>query len=472
MEFTDVFMERADQLKYRLYSTLARSDVQRVTIVDLADLTHNTYQPVYNVFQEMLSDIVMLTGLSKTKARKKILDAETLPLGLDAYRSYLVRNSLMYRLLDYAVTSTNPTAAQFEAQEFVSRSTMTRKLRAANDLMARYGVKFRLAKLAFSGNELNICFFLYAFYWWSHRGSYWPFKTITRKRLHDECSLIGIMNEHPVSQIQMQVFLAISHLRLAKNHPVQMTPLLERFGRAVNQQGFRKGTYTPPFTYADMLGYNFYQVSQPRFDEMLRTPEDIKAEMTLFADPSVLTVVAELEKVIPVTLTDAQELNLMRLTFGYLVCGGPYPQAQEIVAPDEVAVDPMKVAKMQQVLETLPEDAGFDALIAHAEAFARHAAELCVVAPVAPVRVHLSMEPASEGYEDMAGFINCVPWIAQTVESQDADLCIGVGDMPLDADPDITWFTDAVAVPSFREQVVNQLIAKAHQDSSHQRASQ
>ncbi len=461
MEFTDVFMERADQLKYHLYCVLTRSDVQHVTIADLAEITHATYQPVYNVFQEMLADIVMLTKRPKAKVRKQMLEAAKMPLGLDAYRSYLVRKSMMYRLLDYAVTTPNPTPAQFEAKEFVSRSTMTRKLRGANVLMARYGIRFRLAKLEFTGDELNVRFFLYAFYWWAHRGSYWPFSSITRKRLHDECLQIGIMNEHPVSQIQMQVFLAISHLRLGKNHRIQLTQRLERFGTAISVLGLRQGNCTPPFTYTDMLGYNFYQVSQPRFDEMMRTPGDLADEATLFADPAVLTVVAKLQKAIPVALSEAELLNLRRLTFGYLLCHGPYPQAQEIVAPEEVPTASDKVARVIAAVQELPAGAGFDDLIEHAGEFAQHVVELLRPVAASPVRVQLAIEPVAEGYGDMAGFVNCVPWVAQTADDQAADVRIGVGDMPADTPPDITWFSNAVSVPSFREEVVNALLAKA-----------
>lgn len=216
IDYGELFLERADWLKYQLYVVLSRPYVKDVTITDLAVMMNSKYQPTYNIFQELLDDLVDLSGEPRENVRTAMLAGVDLPLSLDAYRANLVQNSLVYRLVDYVIKSPSPSASQFCDQEFVSRSTISRKLKPLNALLKQYGLKFKLAKFAFDGNEINIRYFLFTMYWWAYRGTTWPFASVDRKQLEEEFEAITIVPDRPLTHLQQLYFLAIGHLRVGK----------------------------------------------------------------------------------------------------------------------------------------------------------------------------------------------------------------------------------------------------------------
>ncbi|MFD1485890.1 helix-turn-helix domain-containing protein [Lacticaseibacillus baoqingensis] len=471
MDYAGIFLERADQLKYQLYSLLARPYVTNMTITDLAGLMQAKYQPTYNVFQELLGDLVAITGKRRDVVRKQMLVAAPLPLSLDAYRSYLVQQSLVYRLIDYAVTAAAPSPNQFCEREFISRSTISRKLKPVNNLMAHFGVKLKLAKLAFSGSEMNIRYFLYTVYWWAHRGSFWPFENVTRSTLHEECNQIGIMNERPMTQWQMQYFLAISHLRVGKNHAIVDNPYLDALDQKVVTLHLRAGQPRPPFTRTDTAFYNFFQISQPRFDMRSRLPEAPAQEIAVLTNPASATVVDALCNALYQSAsgdigTDLY-LNMLRLVFGYLICGGDFPQAQDVIGGGVDESAPNVVEKVQAVVQTLPTDAAFDVFRQNCDPFAIEIARLATpyvrrCTRNARVFVKLDVDPAIEGYQALTGFLNCVPWVARVSEVQsdeECDVVIGADDSPAKNLPaDFTWYANALDLATYRESLIQKLV--------------
>lgn len=468
-DYAEIFLERADLLKYRLYALLARPYVQDVSITDLATMLHGKYQPTYNVFQELLADLVELTQLPREDVRSALLAATALPLSLDEYRAYLAQQGLLYRLVDYVVNQPTPSPNQFCEQEFVSRSTISRKLKPFNQLLAHYGVKLRLAHFVFEGNEFNIRACLYTMYWWAHRGASWPFATVARTALEAEFAAVGIGDAQPLAHLQQLYFLAISHLRVGKKARMTASPYLQRFDAMVAKQHLRAGGQRVPLAQPDVAAFNLFQMSQPRFDVQHRAPEAVAQAVTLLTDEVVATVIDTLMAVLyqPAQgeLDDDMYLNLLRLIASYTFVQGPVPQAQDYLGGGRDESADAVVALAHQAIAALPQAPAYEPFRQAAAQFAGEIARLA--GPYYArnhqegcVHVRLAMDPLIEGYRELAGFVNCVPWVA-TIVPQAGDLVIATSDEPPASAPTFTWYADALTLATYRESLISELV-RAH----------
>ncbi|WP_164509898.1 helix-turn-helix domain-containing protein [Lacticaseibacillus porcinae] len=468
IDYAQIFLERADWLKYQLYTVLSRPYVKDVTITDLAVMLNSKYQPTYNVFQELLDDLVDLSGVSRENVRTAMLAGVDLPLSLDAYRAYLVQNSLVYRIVDYVIKSPSPSPSQFCDQEFVSRSTISRKLKPLNDLLKQFGLKLKLAKFAFDGDEINIRYFLFTMYWWAYRGTQWPFATVDREQLEDEFAAITIVADRPLTHLQQLYFLAISHLRVGKQARIRPTESLRAFDSKVKQHNLRAGCVRPPFMPVDVAAFNFFQISQSRFDMQTRVPEAAAVELALLTDDAssivIDTLVAAVYRKECGDLSDDLYLNLLRVISGFLIAEGPTPQAHDYVGGPVIPVSAELQQLLSQVVASLPKTSEFEAFRKFEPRFISTMGPL--IAPYLDsvmhhrrLHVRLSVDPRSEGYQELTGFINCVPWVAGVSDSK-CDLVIGNADSLQEEQPDFTWYPNALDLSPYRESLIQTLVEK------------
>ncbi|WP_461215870.1 helix-turn-helix domain-containing protein [Lacticaseibacillus sp. GG6-2] len=467
-DYAEIFLERADLLKYQMYQLLARPYVKDVSITDLATLSHGKYQPIYNVFQELLDDLVGLTKKPRETVRAALLAADKLPLSLDAYRAYLVQQGVVYRLIDYVVQQPNPSLNQFCEQEYISRSTITRKIKPLNRMLAQYGVKLRLASFAFSGPEFNVRYCLYTIYWWAYRGVSWPFSLVKRADVAAERNLISIGTSQPLAKLQQLYFLALCHLRVAKNARLKASDYLEHFEAMINTQQLRQGSLRAPFTWLDDAAFNFFQVSQPRFDVRTRAPQTAAIETSLLTDPTVATVsdalIAELHDSGAGDLDDDLYLNLLRLVAGYVMAGGAFPQGQDYIGGGHESASDKLIMLVKKVVATLPETTPFAGFHHNVDHFAYSVSRL--VTPALPeddrqdrLHVRLAIDPVTEGYRVLSGFVNCVPWIA-TVSGNDSDLVIATGDEADAGESAFMWYANALELRPYQESLIATLMAE------------
>lgn len=471
IDYAQIFLERADWLKYHLYSVLSRPYVKDVTITDLAVMMNSKYQPTYNVFQELLDDLVDLSGVPRDQVRAAMLTGVDLPISLDAYRADLVQNSLVYRLVDYVLKAPSPSPSQFCEQEFVSRSTISRKLKPLNDLLKQYGLKFKLAKFAFDGNEVNIRYFLFTLYWWAYRGTIWPFASVDRDLLETEFQAISIVDDRPLTHLQQQYFLAISHLRVGKQARIKPTASLSTFDAKVMRHNLRAGSVRPPFTAVDVAAFNFFQLSQSRFDVRTRTPEAAAVEMDLMFDASTSKVmdilVAHVYRPDCGDIEDDLYLNLLRIISGYFIAAGPLPQAQDYLGGVLPPLSKTVEQVIKQVVASLPQTQAFDVFRQYEARF------IVAIGPlIMPylengqshrrLQVRLAVEPMTEGVRELREFVNCVPWVA-SVSSTACDLTIGNRDSLPALQPDFSWYANALELSPYRESLIHTLVEKQTQ---------
>ncbi|WP_461215270.1 helix-turn-helix domain-containing protein [Lacticaseibacillus sp. GG6-2] len=474
--YESIFLERGDALKYQVYAVLARHTVRDVSVSDISHLLNWKYQATYNVFDDILEDLQTLVAKPRQKLREQLLAAHELPVSLDAYRSILARRSLTYAAIDYATKDSEPSVQIFTSTHYVSRTTLLRRFRPVNVLLEVYHIKLKLATMRFEGPEVNIRYFLYAFYWWAHRLEYWAFDAIDPQLLDTERKQLSIRAGSPLENKQDQLFLAIIHVRLGHVQRIGDNALLESLATRIAAKQLRRGTLPVHVPVPSAALYNYFELSRPRFDASQRGAAVVKAEAALLAYAPAQELAATFANIIrhnslwPVPLHADLTTNILRLTFGYALFQGEVPIPDDYIdGAREFGYDANVERQCRDAIDALPDTAEYKG---YHEGKASLALQVATLATPHlrnqdngdRIGVEVCVAPDTIGYERLHEFLNTVAWTA-TVVTHDGDLVITDHQSPLSptgqAHPErcFDWYPDALALPSYRRVLTDRIIA-------------
>ncbi|WP_461215108.1 helix-turn-helix domain-containing protein [Lacticaseibacillus sp. GG6-2] len=216
MQFESLFLDKTAQLKLALRHKLDTTAPHGITIADLSNQMQLSYQRTYNLFQELLDDFERLTEQTPTVLRKAVMNGH-IPISLDAYRFYLLRNAVAFEFFDYVVQGHQPNIDRFCTDHFISQSTLTRKTVPLRRFLAQYGLKLTTASATLTGGEVQVRLCLQTFYWQATHGADWPFTTIALAAIRQQVTTMPPAHDL-LTQQQLIYLTAISHLRIAQGH--------------------------------------------------------------------------------------------------------------------------------------------------------------------------------------------------------------------------------------------------------------
>ncbi len=473
--YESIFLARGDASKYQVYALLARHTVVDVSVSDISHMLHWKYQATYNVVGEILEDLEEVLAQPHETLRAQLLAARRLPLSLDAYRSYLARRSLAYAAIDYATKDSEPSVQIFTATHYISRTTLLRRLKPVNALLATYHIRLKMATMRFEGAEVNIRYFLYAFYWWAHRLEYWPFAAIDKQQLVAERQQLSIRAASPLEAAQDVLFLAITHVRLGRLQRIGANPMLAELALRIQAQ-HQHSALPARLPAASATFYQYFELSRPRFDGELRGTDVVQAEAALLASAPAEALAATFVTIIRRNGLHAAPLaadlttNILRLTYGYALFGGELPIPDDYVdGAREFGYDAQVERQCQAAIDALPETAPYAGYHHGKASLALQVATLAI--PYLRnqdngdrIGVEVCVAHDTRGYQTLCEFLNTVAWTA-TIVTHDGDLVITDRQVPLSATglthPErcFDWYPDALALPAYRRVLTAKLIA-------------
>jgi len=377
MLFEEIFLEKADLQKFHMFRILTTSGPTPLTINDLSLRMNVSYQQSYNIFQELVTDMQDLTGLSNKLAKKQLSATDPFPVSVDEYRLYLLQQAIQFEFLDYLVQSTNPSVDKFCQEHFISRSTLLRKTTTLRDFLASYDVKLSLTQATFIGDEKQIRLFLYTFYWLSFHGLKWPFKTPTMPVIHQQYDQLPNARQDSVAVLQDVLFWGICRLRISHG------AILQRFHRYDEILGRLEGAqdyvYAPelfPGLHPDELRaesafFYFHQIRDMDFqdngqaDDMLyqyfMTDQNVVSDylhrLVNYAKP----FLREPDQTIltnPVLAT-----NIARVVLNYYLLDGEYVKILDFFNPVRPGYEQTRLLDfLNEFVETLPHTGAYASL--------------------------------------------------------------------------------------------------------------
>ncbi len=437
-----VFLDRAADLRYQVYAQLARQAVCGVTVRDLAVQLHWRYQTTYNVVDEILMDLEQLLGRRRPHLRAQLLAADPLPVPLAVYRAYLAQRSLVYQLVDAAIQNSGMTAETFAKRHFISRSTLNRRLRGCKVWLAQYQLKLRGSRLCFVGAELNVCYFIYDFYWWAHRGTAWPLAAVDQATVARQVQALPHCPPSPVGRVQMQLFLAAIKLRAGQRHLPGSNPALQALATQLDSAAV---DHLPK---AAVTSCELLALTQLQFDDAA-----FGTALLLASVPQ--TVTARLLAAVGGQAPPQLAANLLRLVYATWAFAGVPRWAQ---AP----VNATGAEAMFAALDALPDTPAYALFHTHTPALANAAAVLADPRTIVgcahrQVRVEVAVALDSPGAWQLREFLQVLPGVCQLVPvGSGGDLVITdhQGASPtLQHHPQrqFDWFADALALPAYRQ---------------------
>ena len=346
MLFEETMLEKGEYQKFVMFRILKSLEGANYTISDIAEEMNISYQQTYNILQELLDDVQSFPNTElQSLSRKKLFNNKKIPISVDMYRLFLLKRSIVFQFIDYVVQGMNPNVEKFCQDHYISRSTLLRKNSGLKALLERYDIKISYNDLKFVGDEKQIRFFLYCFYWLSYRGIEWPFNSIRYFDVSQKLLLEKNELNDPVITIRTVIFWSISRIRILHGYYVsridrfdEIFPNEERlhqtdsifntdnFPTVSVQQLHMEAQFFLFFRMQSLVYSNSNdKLSNLIYDEVSRTKGPVW-ELTQDFMGSLKKYLVDNKEAERITMDKTLNANIMRIFFSYYIMHGDYLQ--------------------------------------------------------------------------------------------------------------------------------------------------
>ncbi|WP_179394663.1 helix-turn-helix domain-containing protein [Lacticaseibacillus absianus] len=374
MRFEEIFLEKADLQKFEMFRLLASQHHDALTITDLSARMRLSYQQTYNIFQELLGDVISLTGETRAAA-KRLLIRGSLELSLDSYRCTLLGEAVAFQFMDYLAQTSQPSVDQFAADHFISHSTLLRKTTTLRKFLGQYRIKVSLTQAKFTGDEKQIRLFLQAMYWLGYRGLKWPFRAIDQQALAAQYRVLPNAATEPIRALQEQVFWAVCRTRIAHGCVVRWSaPATQLFAGYPVETTLYPAPLFPRLTPQELLSessfFEFFQHKNLRFTPITPQEDQLLNYLKRPRNPGWVVVermmaalsAYDAEAAAPLWEDPQLVMNMLRLATAFFVLDGNYVKQADFFASAQLTYRQTQLrALLAQAVAELPQTSGFTA---------------------------------------------------------------------------------------------------------------
>ncbi len=227
MLYEDLMMDTSMKIRYSMLRLLTTLSDDHYSIFFIAQKLNLTYQQAYHHLNELNREIQQVNDEQGSILIKNSgIDADKLVLSLDEYRYFLLQESIPFRFIQYILNHEHPSLDEFCDEMFISRSTLSRKIKALTEFLRNYNIRISYTTMSLVGNETKIRLVLFYLMWLGTRGLIWPF-TFSEKSLEyfDQhftkyFSLSGTF----MGRKELQYFYAITQARINRGFYTEYNP--------------------------------------------------------------------------------------------------------------------------------------------------------------------------------------------------------------------------------------------------------
>lgn len=472
--FEEVFLDRAELMKYQLYERLSEFHVANLSVTDLAGMLNWKYQATYNVLAEVVDDLCESCHLSTQTVRHQIMNPAQMPMSLEAYRSKLAQASLSYQLIDYAFQGPNPTTEEFLMLTHVSSSTLIRYRKKINLFLVAYGIQIKGSHLQLSGSEATWRYFLFLFYWWAHRGTVWPLRFVDVASIVSQVAKIRLFAVNDQLNRYQTLFWGICHVRLGQGHMVASQPDLDAFAVRLSQLIPQHSLTAARIPALSVAFFNFFEISRPCFEHGVQADHQYQLELQLMQNPIIDAVVNAVVASLQASPSQAlkidsnMRMNFARTVLGFAIFEGKMPLISDAITGSQSRVYVQECYDTcLKALQLLPDRPEYNCFQIGAEPLAQQIARFMTPLPLVKPEataclVELCVNPLASGYRKLLSFLSAIPEQAIIVKRQ-GDLVICEAEISWSetavAHPErqFEWYADALDEPIYRRALARKL---------------
>ena len=130
MIFENLFLEKSDLMRLRLYRDVLLIQCPTFRVTDLAKVYGNNYQQTYNNFQSLLKNLSDFYRVPITTFFDgTVIFRNRFTKPLTEYRNFLITNTLTFKYIDTIFQGKQRQLSDFLNKYLISRSTLSRKLK-------------------------------------------------------------------------------------------------------------------------------------------------------------------------------------------------------------------------------------------------------------------------------------------------------------------------------------------------------
>lgn len=376
MLYEDLMMDSSMKTRYNMLRLLTTIDQGHYSIFYIAQKLNLTYQQAYHHLNELNREIQQAQASQKSILIKNSdINTTALTLSLDEYRFFLLQESVPFRFIQYTVNDPRPSLAVFCDDMYVSRSTLSRKIKPLVEFLKQFDVRISYTQMSLVGDETTIRLILFYIMWLGTRGMIWPFSVREEQLTYFEQHFNSFfsMDETFVGHRELEYFYAISYLRMHRHFFAPYNPdydfIFKNSAYFDLQQMDNYPSVLPPKTamgecsflyFIALFAPYFTDINDPVLENTLkefsRNPNpvwDFASSFIAFANANLLQHSLSDE--------DHQILlgNLIHVAFSQQIFGRTYPSMQAFVAPPraQVVVPALKRGIRQFFLDASENDA-------------------------------------------------------------------------------------------------------------------
>lgn len=178
MLFEQLMMDSGTLMKFKIFKAITKIKEDEYSISRLSDVFSLNYQQTFMFLSEINNDLKKMDELHPSILKKAgKIDRSLLVSTVDEYRYFLLKKSVPFQYLLYLLNDESPTIEAFCQKNFVSRSTVSRKMLPLQQHLKQFKLRFTYTESNLIGDERLVRVALYNCIWLATRGTAWPFKT-------------------------------------------------------------------------------------------------------------------------------------------------------------------------------------------------------------------------------------------------------------------------------------------------------
>ena len=225
-EMAFVVLDKPAKNKLQIMEFLFTEALESVSLAFLCEKFSYTYPTIQTLCNELQQDFHKMDFLDFRVSKGKISwCSKNYPYR--AYQQFLIQQSIPYRWLKTTLLHPKKAIDDFCYESFVSRTTLTRRMKPLTDFLARFDIRLNLSKMQLQSlNEASIRVF-YAYYFWlgSFGEELATYDEIARKEnnLLENSQLSNLNFIHPKETLLFLLFRVCELMQafICEKHPLK-----------------------------------------------------------------------------------------------------------------------------------------------------------------------------------------------------------------------------------------------------------
>ncbi|MHC5228280.1 helix-turn-helix domain-containing protein [Enterococcus sp. LJL99] len=178
MLYEQLMMDSGTLMKFKIFKSITKIKENEYSISRLSDVFSLNYQQTFMFLSEINNELKKIDRHHPSILKKAgKIDRSLLTITVDEYRYFLLKKSVPFQYLLYLLNDESPTIEDFCQKNFVSRSTVSRKMLPLQQHLKQFKLRFTYTESNLIGDERLVRVALYNCIWLGTRGTAWPFKT-------------------------------------------------------------------------------------------------------------------------------------------------------------------------------------------------------------------------------------------------------------------------------------------------------